>query len=63
VFETSELPESEQYLDEAVEASSSDCVETLHISTNEAFGRFKGKNIDSDGVDFSDRIRGRGRKG
>ena len=35
----------------------SDSVETLHISANEAFGKFKGKNLDSDNVDFSDRIR------
>ena len=41
----------------------SDAVETLHISTNEAFGKFKGKNLDTSNVDFSDRIRKSKQKG
>jgi hypothetical protein len=41
----------------------SDSVETLHISANEAFGRFKGKQLDTENVDFSDRIRKSKKKG
>ena len=42
---------------------SSDSVETLHISANEAFGKFKGKNLDTANVDFSDKIRKSKQKG
>jgi hypothetical protein len=38
-------------------------VETLHISANEAFGKFKGKHLDTENVDFSDRIRNSKKKG
>lgn len=41
----------------------SDAVETLHISANEAFGKFKGKQLDTSNVDFSDRIRKSKQKG
>merc|ERR1712111_179678 len=42
LYETNELPESDQHQDFDIEES--DAVETLHISTNEAFGKFKGKD-------------------
>ena len=42
---------------------SSDAVETLHISANEAFGKFKGKQLDTANVDFSDKIRKSKQKG
>ena len=32
-------------------------METLHVSANEAFGKFKGKHLSSENVDFSDRLR------
>ncbi len=72
VFETSDLPESEQHLDGVggvpgdgdgggagggAGDESSDAVEVLHLSANEAFGKFKGKAVDARGVDFSDRLR------
>jgi len=62
VFETCELPEADQHHDFDIEESS-DAVETLHISANEAFGKFKGKNLDTANVDFSDKIRKSKQKG
>ena len=61
LYETCELPESDQHQDFDIEES--DAVETLHISTNEAFGQFKGKHLDTANVDFSDRIRKNKQKG
>jgi len=62
VYETSDLPEADQHMignsDDA-----SDSIETLRISSNEAFGRFKGAYIDSGSVDFSDKLRNTRRKG
>ena len=62
VYETSDLPQADQHMvgnsDDA-----SDSIETLRISANEAFGRFKGAYIDSDSVDFSDKLRNTRRKG
>jgi len=62
VYETSDLPEADQHMignsDDA-----SDSIETLRISANEAFGRFKGAYIDSGSVDFSDKLRNTRRKG
>jgi len=60
VFETSELPESDQYYF-AVEES--DVIETLDVTTNQAFSRFQGSNVDNSKVDFSDTIRNCRRKG
>ncbi len=65
MYETSELPESDQHLgdqDGGVGAAGDgggggECVEVLHISAQEALGRFTGKSVDARGVDFSDRIR------
>jgi len=61
LYETNELPESDQHQDFDIEES--DAVETLHISTNEAFGKFKGKNLDTSNVDFSDKIQKSKQKG
>jgi len=62
VYETSDLPEADQHmLSHSDEAS--DSIETLRISANEAFGRFKGAYIDSSSVDFSDKLRNTRRKG
>ena len=67
VFETGDLPESDQHYDDEAEGSSviDHVVETLHVSASDAMGRFAGKNLDAAGVDFSDRIKGgsRGKRG
>lgn len=60
-FETSDLPEVDQHYFPVDETT--DSVETIHISANEAFGRFKGSNLDNKSVDFSDRLRNSRRKG
>merc|ERR1712110_697695 len=61
LYETDDLPESDQHLDFDVEET--DAVETLHISATEAFGKFKGKQLETSSVDFSDRIRRSKQKG
>jgi len=63
VFETSDLPEADQAILAARDDSGTDSIETLTISANEAFGRFKGAYIDSGAVDFSDKLRTSRRKG
>ncbi|CAB4061437.1 DCTN2 [Lepeophtheirus salmonis] len=66
VFETNDLPEADQYIQETEEScpdENSDSLETLHIDAYESMGKFRGKYVDSGRVDFSDRIRGIGRKG
>jgi len=63
VFETSDLPEADQAILAARDDSGTDSIETLTISANEAFGRFKGAYIDSGAVDFSDKLRSSRRKG
>ncbi|GLH05964.1 Dynactin subunit 2 [Gryllus bimaculatus] len=54
VYETEDLPEADQNADFYEEET--DSIERLHISANEAFGRFKGKSLNAASVDFSDRI-------
>ncbi|KAA0200804.1 hypothetical protein HAZT_HAZT005832 [Hyalella azteca] len=62
VYETSDLPESEQNeRDETLEVS--DAVEILHISTKEAHCKFADKLLDASRVDFSDRISAKPRTG
>merc|ERR1712141_520744 len=61
LYETDDLPESDQHLDFDVEET--DAVETLHISATEAAGKFKGKQLETSNVDFSDRIRRSKQKG
>ena len=56
VYETNDLPESDQNGSAEFDPTS-DSVETIHITANEAFGKFKSKNIEADNIDFSDRIR------
>jgi len=62
VYETSDLPEADQHMIGSSD-DASDSIETLRISSNEAFGRFKGAYIDSSSVDFSDKLRNTRRKG
>ncbi|XP_026672916.1 dynactin subunit 2 [Ceratina calcarata] len=54
VYETTDLPESEQF--QLYPEDETDSIETLHISASEAFNKFKGKHIVNKGADFSDRI-------
>ncbi|XP_043483478.1 dynactin subunit 2 [Leptopilina heterotoma] len=54
VYETTDLPESEQPSDMSKEESNS--VEVLHCSINESFTKFKDKYVLSKDVDFSDRV-------
>ena len=73
VYETGDLPESEQHYedDDADQGGGGgglggimdNAVETLHISASDAMGRFAGKNLDASAVDFSDRIKGGGGDG
>ena len=81
LYETDDLPESDQHLDFDVRPSpdifqsslkitliflkveETDAVETLHISATEAAGKFKGKQLETSNVDFSDRIRRSKQKG
>jgi len=61
VFETSSLCEADQHYFNTEE--SSDSIKTIHITTSQAFGRFKGTFVDNSIVDFSDTIRNSRRKG
>lgn len=61
VFETSELPESEQTADFYEEEN--DPIEKIHISSDDAFNKFKGKYVDGTNVDFSSKIEKRIRTG
>ncbi|KAJ4442794.1 hypothetical protein ANN_04387, partial [Periplaneta americana] len=61
VYETTDLPESDQNTDYYEEES--DSIERLHISASEAFTKFKGKTLDGKGIDFSDRLSKRLRTG
>ena len=60
VYETSDLPEVDQFDDKFVD---DDVVETLHITATEAFGKFKSKQLDTKNVDFSDAIKRSKRQG
>ncbi|XP_043272491.1 dynactin subunit 2 [Venturia canescens] len=61
VYETSDLPEAEQLPIYAEDET--DSIERLHTSATEAFNKFKGKRVLSQGVDFSDRISRKPRTG
>ncbi|XP_033322182.1 dynactin subunit 2 [Megalopta genalis] len=52
VYETTDLPESEQF--ELYPEDNTESIEKLHISATEAFNKFKGKHVISETVDFSD---------
>ncbi|CAG9865452.1 unnamed protein product [Phyllotreta striolata] len=61
VYETTDLPESEQSADFFEDET--DPIERIHISSGEAFDKFKGKYLDSANVDFSTRLGKRSRTG
>ncbi|XP_053987382.1 dynactin subunit 2 [Hylaeus volcanicus] len=52
VYETTDLPESEQF--QIYPEEETDSIEKLHISATEAFNKFKGKQVINEGIDFSD---------
>ncbi|RZC32162.1 dynactin subunit 2, partial [Asbolus verrucosus] len=61
VYETNDLPESEQAADFFEDEN--DAIERIHISASEAFNKFKGKFLKANNVDFSERISKRIRTG
>lgn len=61
VYETTDLPEAEQFTDYIEDECES--IERLHINATEAFGKFKGKHVITEGVDFSDKISRKTRTG
>lgn len=61
VYETTDLPESEQF--EIYSEDESDCIEKLHINAREAFNKFKTKAVADTKVDFSDSISRKPRTG
>ncbi|XP_054723344.1 dynactin subunit 2-A-like [Uloborus diversus] len=65
VYETNDLPEAEQGTLSMSDALVDQCdsVETLKISPNDAYTKFKGKTLDSRGVDFTDGIGRSGKTG
>ncbi|XP_020282103.1 dynactin subunit 2 [Pseudomyrmex gracilis] len=63
VYETSDLPESEQMRMYCEDEPDGSCVEQLHISAKEAFNKFKGKQIVGKPVDFSDSLSAKPRTG
>merc|ERR1711973_758348 len=51
---TDDRPEVDQF---STDNGPDDVVETLHVTANEAFGKFKNKHLDTSRLDFSDTIR------
>ncbi|XP_064647271.1 dynactin subunit 2-like [Lineus longissimus] len=54
VYESGDLPESDQ--SKTPEELDSESVEKIPINVGESFTKFKGKQLDSSGLDFSDKI-------
>ncbi|XP_033230798.1 dynactin subunit 2 isoform X2 [Belonocnema kinseyi] len=61
VYETTDLPESEQL--PVFSKDDNDSVELLNYNASEEFNKFKGKHVGCTGVDFSDRISHKSRTG
>lgn len=61
VYETTDLPESEQF--QLYSEDETDIIQKIHISATEAFNKFKGKHVISETVDFSDCVSLRPRTG
>ncbi|KOX71404.1 putative dynactin subunit 2 [Melipona quadrifasciata] len=61
VYETTDLPESEQF--QLYPEDETDSIEKLHISATEAFNKFKSKHLLNKEVDFSDRVSLKARTG
>lgn len=54
MYETTDLPESEQAAD--FYEDENETVERIHISASDAYNKFKGKFLNANSVDFSTRI-------
>lgn len=54
VYESNDLPESEQVTD--FYEPENNAVERIHVTADEAYNKFKGKYLNQQNVDFSDRI-------
>ncbi|KAG0711902.1 Dynactin subunit 2-A [Chionoecetes opilio] len=63
VYETCDLPESEQDFPLGEAGEGDGVVEVLHISAGDAHDRFRGKVLDASHVDFSDRLSNARRRG
>ncbi|XP_060528059.1 dynactin subunit 2 isoform X2 [Cylas formicarius] len=61
VYETNDLPESEQVTD--FYEPENEPIERIHISSEDAYNKFKGKFLSSKNVDFSERVSKRIRTG
>lgn len=61
MYETNDLPESDQTSD--FYEDESDSIERIHVSAGEAFSKFRGKALEGGKVDFSERISRRLRTG
>ncbi|OQR74865.1 dynactin subunit 2-like [Tropilaelaps mercedesae] len=61
VYETDDLPEAEQAVEPV--GDESEAVEVLHISTKDAYNKFKGTRVDTSKADFSDSIAPRRKTG
>jgi len=55
-YETSDLPESDQYADYNEPEEENIAIEKVHLNPETASERFRGKYLDGSKVDFSDRI-------
>ncbi|XP_044754232.1 dynactin subunit 2 [Coccinella septempunctata] len=62
VYETTDLPESDQVGDFYYEKDS-EVIERIHIEPDQAFNKFKGKYLNQRNADFSDRISNTNRTG
>ncbi|KAL4222412.1 Dynactin subunit 2 [Mactra antiquata] len=56
VYETSDLPESEQGFTSEQEEVPNEAIERTQIDTDSAYKQFKGKGVDGKNIDFSDKI-------
>ncbi|XP_022649915.1 dynactin subunit 2-like [Varroa jacobsoni] len=61
LYETDDLPEAEQAIEPA--GDDSEAVEVLHISTKDAYIKFKGSRVDTSKSDFTDSIAPRRKTG
>uniref|UniRef100_A0A915I1C3 Dynactin subunit 2 n=1 Tax=Romanomermis culicivorax TaxID=13658 RepID=A0A915I1C3_ROMCU len=50
VYETADLPESDQNLNTTAESFDSEHIERIHLTTGEAYQHFKGKSLQTDNV-------------
>ncbi|XP_060578702.1 dynactin subunit 2-like [Ruditapes philippinarum] len=56
VYETSDLPESEQSIAPSQEEVPNDAIDKIQLDTETAYKQFKGKGVEGKNIDFSDKI-------